>query len=106
MTSVQSRKFCSIALELAEQRVGQQLLRSQLASVWRSLRTSSGSNSNQFNDFILSLQAKRVGVDCILLPSENRKDFSDLPKYISDGLEVHFVENYNDIYDIVFNSQS
>ena len=46
-------------------------------------------------------QAKRVGVNCVILPSENRKDYSDLPSYITDGLEVHFVDHYRDIYDIV-----
>ena len=48
------------------------------------------------------LQAKRVGVSCIILPAENQKDFSDLPKFITDGLEVHFVSHYKDVYDIVF----
>lgn len=48
------------------------------------------------------LQAKRVGVKCIILPEENKKDFNDLPTYITDGLEVHFVSNYSDIYKIVF----
>lgn len=47
-------------------------------------------------------QAKRVGVNCIILPEENKKDYNDLPKYITDGLEVHFVATYNDIYKIVF----
>lgn len=49
-------------------------------------------------------QAKRCGVTCILLPEENRKDFDDLPSYITDGLEVHFVNEYKDVYDIVFNN--
>jgi Lon-like ATP-dependent protease len=50
----------------------------------------------------LSLQARRVDVDCILLPAENKKDFSDLPDFITEGLEVHFCEHYRDIFDIVF----
>lgn len=48
------------------------------------------------------LQAKRVGITCVILPEENKKDFNDLPKYITDGLEVHFVSNYKDIHKIVF----
>ncbi|XP_022106204.1 lon protease homolog, mitochondrial-like [Acanthaster planci] len=48
------------------------------------------------------IAARRAGVDCILLPAENRKDFSDLPNFITEGLEVHFVENYREIYSIVF----
>lgn len=47
-------------------------------------------------------QARRAGVTCIVLPAENKKDFSDLPQYISEGLEVHFVDHYKQIYPIVF----
>lgn len=51
-------------------------------------------------------QAKRSGVKCIILPEENKKDFDDLPKYITEGLEVHFVNNFEQVYKIVFNEQS
>lgn len=43
---------------------------------------------------------------CIILPEENKKDFSDLPEYITEGLEVHFVEHYQQIYKIVFSAQT
>ncbi|GBL95773.1 Lon protease, mitochondrial [Araneus ventricosus] len=49
-----------------------------------------------------SIAAKRVGVTCLIMPAENKKDFADLPKYITDGLDVHFVEHYKDVYDIIF----
>lgn len=49
-----------------------------------------------------TIAARRAGVTCIILPAENKKDFSDLPEYISEGLEVHFVDHYNQIYPIVF----
>nr|XP_049576758.1 lon protease homolog, mitochondrial isoform X2 [Syngnathus scovelli] len=49
-----------------------------------------------------TIAARRAGVTCIILPVENRKDFSDLPDYISDGLEVHFVDHYSQIYPVVF----
>ncbi|XP_023674624.2 lon protease homolog, mitochondrial [Paramormyrops kingsleyae] len=52
-----------------------------------------------------TIAAKRAGVTCIILPSENRKDYSDLPDYITEGLEVHFVEHYRQIYDVVFPRQ-
>lgn len=41
-------------------------------------------------------------MNCIILPEENKKDFNDLPKYITEGLEVHFVNHYRDVYNIVF----
>ncbi|XP_072261303.1 lon protease homolog, mitochondrial [Pyxicephalus adspersus] len=49
-----------------------------------------------------TIAAKRAGVTCIILPSENRKDYYDLATFITEGLEVHFVEHYEEIYDIVF----
>ena len=48
------------------------------------------------------IAAKRVGVECVLLPAENRKDFDDLPSFITEGLEVHFVDHYREIFRIVF----
>ncbi|XP_061834420.1 lon protease homolog, mitochondrial [Nerophis lumbriciformis] len=49
-----------------------------------------------------TIAARRAGVTCIVLPAENRKDFSDLPDYISEGLEVHFVDHYSQIFPVVF----
>ncbi|XP_061681769.1 lon protease homolog, mitochondrial [Syngnathoides biaculeatus] len=49
-----------------------------------------------------TIAARRAGVTCIILPAENRKDFSDLPDYITEGLEVHFVNHYGQIYPVVF----
>jgi Lon-like ATP-dependent protease len=46
--------------------------------------------------------AKRVGVTCVILPAENKKDFDDLPTFIKEGLEVHFVNHYREVYEIVF----
>ncbi|ELU04831.1 hypothetical protein CAPTEDRAFT_155270 [Capitella teleta] len=50
-----------------------------------------------------TIAAKRVGVTSIILPAENKKDYSDLPDFITEGLTVHFVDHYTEIYDIVFN---
>ncbi|KAH0539770.1 hypothetical protein KQX54_007954 [Cotesia glomerata] len=49
-----------------------------------------------------TIAAKRAGVKCIILPEENRKDFDDLAKYITDGLEVHFASTYQDVYKVCF----
>lgn len=48
------------------------------------------------------IAAKRVGVTCVILPEENRKDFTELPEFITKDLEVHFVREYSDVYNIVF----
>uniref|UniRef100_A0A4W4FLA4 Lon protease homolog, mitochondrial n=1 Tax=Electrophorus electricus TaxID=8005 RepID=A0A4W4FLA4_ELEEL len=52
-----------------------------------------------------TIAAKRAGVNCIILPAENKKDFSDLAEYITEGLEVHFVEHYQEIFKAVFPGQ-
>lgn len=49
-----------------------------------------------------TLAAKRAGVTCLVLPAENKKDYTDLADYITDGLDTHFVSHYNELYDIVF----
>ncbi|XP_075031493.1 lon protease homolog, mitochondrial isoform X3 [Calonectris borealis] len=49
-----------------------------------------------------TIAAKRAGVTCIVLPSENKKDYYDLAGFITEGLEVHFVEHYNEVFDIAF----
>lgn len=52
-----------------------------------------------------TIAAKRENVNCLILPDENKKDFDELPKFITEGLEVHFVSYYNDVFKIVFENQ-
>lgn len=49
-----------------------------------------------------TIAAKRSNVKIIILPEENKKDFDDLPKFITEGLEVHFVSDYSEVYKLVF----
>ena len=49
-----------------------------------------------------TIAAKRAGVKCLILPADNRKDWSDLADFIREELEVHFVDHYEQVYDIVF----
>ena len=50
-------------------------------------------------------QAKRSDVDCIILPEGNKRDFDDLPEFIREGLEVHFVTHYREVFDIILKQQ-
>jgi ATP-dependent Lon protease len=52
-----------------------------------------------------TIAARRSGVTCLILPEENKKDYTDLPAFITEGLEVHFVANYSDVYRIAFGSE-
>ena len=49
-----------------------------------------------------TIAAKRAEVSCLILPEVNRRDFDDLPDFIREGIEVHFVSNYSEVFDIVF----
>ncbi|XP_031561548.1 lon protease homolog, mitochondrial-like isoform X2 [Actinia tenebrosa] len=50
------------------------------------------------------IAARRAKVNCIILPEGNKKDFADLPDFVKEGLEVHFVPHYNDVYKFAFES--
>ncbi|THD25550.1 Lon protease mitochondrial [Fasciola hepatica] len=48
------------------------------------------------------LAAKRGGINCIIMPETNRKDFDDLAPFIKENLEVHFVSHYNEVFPVAF----
>ena len=50
------------------------------------------------------IAAKRAGVDTVILPADNRKDFDDLPAMIKNDISVHYAETYQDVYNIAFES--
>ncbi|XP_065358873.1 lon protease homolog, mitochondrial isoform X2 [Calliphora vicina] len=49
-----------------------------------------------------TIAAKRSGITCIIIPEENRKDWAELPSFITDDIEVHFASVYEDVYKIAF----
>lgn len=40
----------------------------------------------------------------IIFPSANRRDFDELAANVKEGLEVHFVDDYNQIFELSFGS--
>jgi ATP-dependent Lon protease len=48
------------------------------------------------------IAARRSGVKVLIFPKENKRDFDELPPYIRKGLTVHFVDNYNEVFDVAF----
>ncbi|VDD85808.1 unnamed protein product, partial [Enterobius vermicularis] len=48
------------------------------------------------------IAAKRAGVNCVILPKENQRDFDDLPDFVKQDVEIHFVSDYDEIFKIVF----
>jgi ATP-dependent Lon protease len=49
-----------------------------------------------------TIAAKKAKVKTIIFSVENKKDFDELPDYIKKGLDVHFVNYFDEVLDIVF----
>lgn len=46
--------------------------------------------------------AKRSGLKTLIMPFENERDYDELPDYIKEGVQIHFVETYEDVFSIAF----
>ncbi|XP_051145036.1 lon protease homolog 1, mitochondrial-like [Andrographis paniculata] len=49
-----------------------------------------------------TIAARRSEVKTIVFPSANRRDYDELAPNVKEGLEVHFVEDYSQIYELAF----
>ena len=48
------------------------------------------------------IASRRSGLKEIIMPKENQRDYSELPGYMKEGLKVHFVDHYDEIFPIAF----
>ncbi len=48
------------------------------------------------------IAARRSKVNVLIFPKENLRDYDELPDYLKKGLEVHFVEYYDEVFKIAF----
>lgn len=48
------------------------------------------------------IAAKRSGITCLVLPKGNVRDVAELPEYLLNDLEIHYVDVYEDVFDIAF----
>lgn len=46
--------------------------------------------------------AKRAGVKILIFPRENLRDYEELPDYIRKGLTAHFVDHYDEVFNLAF----
>uniref|UniRef100_A0A1D1XQZ0 Lon protease homolog, mitochondrial n=1 Tax=Anthurium amnicola TaxID=1678845 RepID=A0A1D1XQZ0_9ARAE len=53
-----------------------------------------------------TIAARRSDVKTIIFPSANRRDFDELAANVKEGLDVHFVDNYSQIFELAFATQS
>lgn len=48
------------------------------------------------------IAARRSGLEHLIFPKDNERDFDELPEFLKEGLAVHFVETYDEIFEITF----
>jgi hypothetical protein len=48
------------------------------------------------------MAARRSNVRTLVLPAGNRKDFTELPAHLQDGLDVTFASSYADVAAVAF----
>jgi ATP-dependent Lon protease len=46
--------------------------------------------------------ARRAGLKTLIFPKENQRDIALLPEHITKGIEIHFVEDYDQVLPIAF----
>jgi len=52
-----------------------------------------------------TIAARRAGLQVLVFPEANRKDYDELPDYLREGLEVHFAREYRDVYRVAFGNK-
>ncbi|KAE9589562.1 hypothetical protein Lal_00000282 [Lupinus albus] len=52
-----------------------------------------------------TIAARRNEVKTIVFPSANRRDFDELAPNVKEGLDVHFVDDYSQIFDLAFGDE-
>ncbi len=52
-----------------------------------------------------TIAARRAGLKTLIFPEANRNDFLELPDYLQEGLEAHFVKEYGDVFEIAFDEK-
>lgn len=52
------------------------------------------------------LAAKRAGVDTIILPKDNEKDFQEVPENAKAGMTVHFVSTIDEVFSLALRAKN
>lgn len=48
------------------------------------------------------IAARRSKVKTLIFPKDNQRDFAELPAYVRKGLEVHFIDHYDEVFRVAF----
>ncbi len=49
-----------------------------------------------------TIGARRFGINELIFPEDNRRDFEQLPDYIKEGITVHFADYFQDVLKVAF----
>ncbi|MBS0624400.1 MAG: endopeptidase La [Verrucomicrobia bacterium] len=52
------------------------------------------------------IAARRSGLETLIFPKDNLRDYEELPDFLKTGLKVHFVEHYDQIFPLAFPEQA
>lgn len=50
------------------------------------------------------IAARRARIHEVVLPYANQGDYDELPDYLREGMVVHFVRNFREVFDVVFDN--
>jgi ATP-dependent Lon protease len=48
------------------------------------------------------IAAKRENIHTLIVPHKNKRDFDELAPHIKKDVDIHFVECYMDVYQLIF----
>lgn len=48
------------------------------------------------------IAARRSKIPEVILPLANKGDYDELPDYLREGIQVHFVRSFREVYEVVF----
>ena len=52
------------------------------------------------------IAARRARITEVILPFANKGDYAALPDYLREGITVHFVRSFREVFDIVFDASA
>ena len=52
------------------------------------------------------IAARRARITEVILPFANKGDCEALPDYLREGITVHFVRSFREVFDIVFDASA
>ena len=51
------------------------------------------------------IASRRAGIDKIVVPAQNKKDYDELPEHLKMNLEVFFVKTFRDVFEVAFGNK-